>query len=373
MSMVSQKVDVDGFVERMSAGLPLTARTSSPYPSKTGVEGASKNPFSPVNKTRPVFAASSRSVGGVTSSREDDGLQVVNPNSIAARIWNLRLEPRPLALPLRVSTSSYDLVGRARNEGNPFSKARREQADAEGLQVVTSDVSPLTPGTVGWSGTAYSTPLALQTPLITFNGGSPMLLRGSAGGSNNPFSDHRPRYSDAEGLQVVASNLMMGEPDESMEAYAVHSPTTSRPCPYPYTPDMRNSQLAVLKPTNVPGRDLMCPYPVTPDLRYSQPHQRLRESHSQMLSQMVPQPPPKTPQIPLGNDGVRALEYSETPVDRRLNSYPSSPDDEVLIAVFGMTGTGKTTFIEKVSGQKLQVGHNLRSCWSPSFPLTPIN
>jgi hypothetical protein len=27
-----------------------------------------------------------------------------------------------------------------------------------------------------------------------------------------------------------------------------------------------------------------------------------------------------------------------------------------------MTGTGKTTFIEKVSGQKLHVGHSLRSC-----------
>jgi ATPase subunit of ABC transporter with duplicated ATPase domains len=35
---------------------------------------------------------------------------------------------------------------------------------------------------------------------------------------------------------------------------------------------------------------------------------------------------------------------------------------EILIAVFGMTGTGKTTLIEKISGQSLAVGHNLRSC-----------
>jgi Cdc6-like AAA superfamily ATPase len=33
-----------------------------------------------------------------------------------------------------------------------------------------------------------------------------------------------------------------------------------------------------------------------------------------------------------------------------------------LIAVFGRTGTGKTSFIEDVSGQKQGVGHNLTSC-----------
>jgi signal recognition particle receptor subunit beta len=49
----------------------------------------------------------------------------------------------------------------------------------------------------------------------------------------------------------------------------------------------------------------------------------------------------------------------------RDNSYPRSPNDEILIAIFGMTGTGKTTFIEKVSGQKLKIGHNLRSCLCP--------
>jgi flagellar biosynthesis GTPase FlhF len=43
---------------------------------------------------------------------------------------------------------------------------------------------------------------------------------------------------------------------------------------------------------------------------------------------------------------------------------PSQRDfaQEILIAVFGMTGTGKTTLIEKISGQNLAIGHNLRSC-----------
>ncbi|KAF7357261.1 GTP-binding protein A [Mycena sanguinolenta] len=40
----------------------------------------------------------------------------------------------------------------------------------------------------------------------------------------------------------------------------------------------------------------------------------------------------------------------------------AAEDDEVTIAVMGMTGTGKTTFINLLSGAKLHVGHKLTSC-----------
>jgi flagellar biosynthesis GTPase FlhF len=46
----------------------------------------------------------------------------------------------------------------------------------------------------------------------------------------------------------------------------------------------------------------------------------------------------------------------------RTEASQSDSAQEILIAVFGMTGTGKTTLIEKISGQNLAVGHNLRSC-----------
>jgi hypothetical protein len=36
----------------------------------------------------------------------------------------------------------------------------------------------------------------------------------------------------------------------------------------------------------------------------------------------------------------------------------------IVIAVFGQTGTGKTTFIKAVTGKDLAVGHNLTSCVS---------
>jgi putative ribosome biogenesis GTPase RsgA len=37
--------------------------------------------------------------------------------------------------------------------------------------------------------------------------------------------------------------------------------------------------------------------------------------------------------------------------------------DDILIAVLGVTGAGKTTFINKASGQDdLEVGHSLEAC-----------
>jgi hypothetical protein len=316
--MVSQKTDANWneFVERMSAGLPVTASKSREnLLPKTGE--TSKNPFSPKSRF-----TSRQGTGHV----ENDGLQVVPPNSMAAQIWNQRLEPRPLAVPLRLSTGPGLRESRSvitpTSSRNPFTP-RPEQSDAEGLQIV----SPMTPGTSGWN--PYPTPVSLPTPLTPWSGGTST----TCSGSNNPFS--KPRYSDAEGLQAVVSNLGTGEQDGTLDAYAVMSST------------------------HMSGRNTSLPYPLTPDLRNSQLSGRWGDTWTQILQQAYP----PTSTTYLGNHQVQ-LPSSEV-AELRGNSYPKSPNDEILIAVFGMTGTGKTTFIEKVSGQKLKIGHNLRSCAYP--------
>lgn len=43
------------------------------------------------------------------------------------------------------------------------------------------------------------------------------------------------------------------------------------------------------------------------------------------------------------------------------NMHFSKPD--VMIAVMGKTGTGKTSFINAVTGKSMEVGHGLRACW----------
>jgi hypothetical protein len=324
---VSRKADVNWneFVERMSAGLPIvTARENV---SRPGAIEASKNPFSPSSSSssssRPLFVSPPR----LENQRvvvEDDGLQVVPSGSTAPQTWNQPLVPRPLALPLRVTTGFGSGGESGRKGANPFS---RPSPDAEGLQPVS--VSPMTPGTQAWN--PYPTPVSLQTPLNPWSARQPTVLNRS----NNPFS--HPRYADAEGLQAVVSNLGMEEPEEMGDAYAVSSPA------------------------NMGARNSL-PYPLTPELRNSQPALRWGDPWAQVFRNAFP----STTSLPLPrNYPVQPPLLDQTGLGG--NNPPNSPNGEILIAVFGMTGTGKTTFIEKVSGQKLQVGHNLRSCSSPSL------
>ena len=44
---------------------------------------------------------------------------------------------------------------------------------------------------------------------------------------------------------------------------------------------------------------------------------------------------------------------------------------EIVIAVFGMTGTGKSSFIETLTGQDVGIGHGLHSCKDPSEACAP--
>ncbi|KAI8626398.1 P-loop containing nucleoside triphosphate hydrolase protein [Xylariaceae sp. FL1651] len=56
-------------------------------------------------------------------------------------------------------------------------------------------------------------------------------------------------------------------------------------------------------------------------------------------------------------EGMSALKYTKSVVQRFWTGQ------DLLIAIMGMTGSGKTTFISKVTGRKdLNIGHSLTSC-----------
>ena len=49
--------------------------------------------------------------------------------------------------------------------------------------------------------------------------------------------------------------------------------------------------------------------------------------------------------------------------DAAEESLPSTlPERPTVIAVMGPTGTGKSTFISKLAGREMNIGHNLSSC-----------
>jgi hypothetical protein len=52
--------------------------------------------------------------------------------------------------------------------------------------------------------------------------------------------------------------------------------------------------------------------------------------------------------------------YKSSPSNREL--IGTSSEGKTVIAVFGMTGTGKSTFVSKMTGQSVKVGHGLQSC-----------
>jgi ABC-type transport system involved in cytochrome bd biosynthesis fused ATPase/permease subunit len=52
---------------------------------------------------------------------------------------------------------------------------------------------------------------------------------------------------------------------------------------------------------------------------------------------------------------------AEEPVTKPADPPPSAPR-EVLIAIMGQTGTGKTSFVNEVTGKQLKVGHGLECC-----------
>ncbi len=58
--------------------------------------------------------------------------------------------------------------------------------------------------------------------------------------------------------------------------------------------------------------------------------------------------------------------------DAAEESLPSAlPQPPTVIAVMGPTGVGKSTFISKLAGREMNIGHNLSSCKLVSVSLVP--
>lgn len=60
-------------------------------------------------------------------------------------------------------------------------------------------------------------------------------------------------------------------------------------------------------------------------------------------------------------NGPQSADFSDSSDENDIREDSSPP---IAIAVFGQTGTGKTSLIKAVTGKDLQVGHDLTSCKS---------
>lgn len=70
---------------------------------------------------------------------------------------------------------------------------------------------------------------------------------------------------------------------------------------------------------------------------------------------------PNKPAAELPAQAVPRADLTEANIAQAGRAKP------IIIAVFGQTGTGKTSFIKAVSGQNLEVGHSLTSCKKQPF------
>ena len=62
----------------------------------------------------------------------------------------------------------------------------------------------------------------------------------------------------------------------------------------------------------------------------------------------------------------RDASSAQKPLKPRKTPSRKSSVKDVVIAVFGLTGTGKSTFINKVTGSHVKIGDRLKSCESKS-------
>ncbi|KAI1390221.1 P-loop containing nucleoside triphosphate hydrolase protein [Hypoxylon trugodes] len=96
--------------------------------------------------------------------------------------------------------------------------------------------------------------------------------------------------------------------------------------------------------------------------RPQQPQRPQNEEHRHPANGNVPGPAPDSPRIPISNLHIEENKPTSQFEDLK-NIYKQWTKQDALIAVMGMTGSGKTTFISKVTGREdLKIGHGLTSC-----------
>jgi hypothetical protein len=54
--------------------------------------------------------------------------------------------------------------------------------------------------------------------------------------------------------------------------------------------------------------------------------------------------------------------FADASDTERHSNIANGNKPPIVIAVFGQTGTGKTSFVKAVTGKKLKIGHSLTSC-----------
>ena len=60
---------------------------------------------------------------------------------------------------------------------------------------------------------------------------------------------------------------------------------------------------------------------------------------------------------------MATVKESSSPKSRKGSKTSISPStNDIVIAIFGLTGSGKSSFISKLTGKEVKIGHGLQSC-----------
>ncbi|EEP82769.1 predicted protein [Uncinocarpus reesii 1704] len=133
-------------------------------------------------------------------------------------------------------------------------------------------------------------------------------------------------------------------------------------------------ELAGSSPPDAPGSVLREPFDPDAGLREtaffhsptpvtSHPLEKEGESVERIKT---PEVKPATPRSNVRKSSTHSLSKRTSRSHKTAKFTPGSspPSNESVIALFGMTGTGKTSFINKLTGANMRVGHNLHSMTS---------
>lgn len=128
-----------------------------------------------------------------------------------------------------------------------------------------------------------------------------------------------------------------------------------------------NSRLSSLK---VPFDERLPQYPVISQVEQldSIPLQQPRDREA-MADEMVRNRPSLTPKggnssvSESGKSTMAIVKDSSNPKSRKGSKTTTTPStNDNVIAIFGLTGSGKSSFISKLTGKEVKIGHGLQSC-----------
>ena len=165
------------------------------------------------------------------------------------------------------------------------------------------------------------------------------------------YNSVRPEKEDKSGLQpFTQTSLPLHPHNASQTPYQSLSPARSSRLPEQWTQSCSKRQDQTLSSSAVQAQ----PTRQDPKPSRSSVHS---PSPSSIFVRVTPNGRPMS-----DNQDVLAPDIPGAWPDELDLSDKWHPLSSIVIAVFGMTGTGKPTFIGKVMKQSVGVGHGLRSC-----------